>query len=231
MNIIDSQLFKGLRDRNSARLFADMEFRKCVFDNCSISITQDVAKRSVVRNINLVNCTAKSCGIEPAIVEDVVVDGLKTNGKLLQAWGAAFKHVTLKGAIDRLMLSPAVVLTDPDSPINRAFAKANAEYYSSVDWALDISCAEAQELEIQGVPARLIRRDPETQVVVTSEKAIRHEFEKLQYGETHWNFSIQFMLNRGDTDVVLVAPKKNPKFKVLLEGLKMLRKEGVAEPD
>lgn len=231
MEIINSQLFKGLRDRNSARLFADLEFRKCVFDNCSISITQDVTRRSVVRNVSLINCTAKSCGVEPAIIEDVVVDGLKTNGKLTQAWGAAFKHVTLKGSIERLMLSPAVVLTDPDSPINRAFAKANAEYYASVDWALDISSAEAQELEIQGVPARLIRRDPETQVVVTAEKAIRHGFEKLQYGETHWNFSIQFMLNRGDTDVVLVAPKKSPKFKALLEGLKMLRNEGIAEPD
>lgn len=231
MVIFDNQLFKGVRDRNSARLLADMEFRKCVFDNCSISITQDVARRSVVRNIHLINCTAKSCGVEPAIIEDVVIDGLKTNGKLLQAWGAAFRHVTLKGAIDRLMLSPVVVLTDLDSPINRAFAKANAEYYASVDWALDISCAEAKELEIQGVPAHLIRRDPETQVVVTAEKAIRHEFTKLQYGETHWNFSIQFMLNRGDTDVVLVAPKKSPKFKVLLAGLEMLRKEGIAEPD
>jgi hypothetical protein len=32
-------------------------------------------------------------------------------------------------------------------------------------------------------------------------------------------------------DVVLVAPKRSRQFKELLEGLKLLRKAGVAEPD
>jgi hypothetical protein len=231
MNTLGNRVFKGLRDRNSARVFADMEFRDCVFDNCSISITDEITKRSTVRNVRLISCTAKSCGIEPAIIENVLIDGLNTNGQLLQSWGSAFKNVTLKGPIDRLMLSPTVVPTDPDSPVNKAFARANAEYYSGVDWALDISQAEAKELDLRGIPARLIRRDPETQVVVKADKAIRNRFHKLDFGETPWYFGIKFMLERGEADVVLVAPKGSPKFKSLLASLNMLREAGIAEPE
>lgn len=231
MNTFENKIFKGLRDRNSARVFADMEFRDCVFDNCSVSITEEVTKRSTVRNVRLINCSVRSCGVEPAIIEDVIVDGLKTNGQLLQVWGAVFKNVIIKGKIDRLMISPIVVLTDPASPVNKAFVRANSEYYSAVDWALDISQVEAKELEIQGVPARLIRRDPETQVVVTADKAIKKGFDKLDFGKTHWKFSIQFMIERGESDIVLVAPKKNPKFQMLLDGLQMLREAGIAESD
>jgi hypothetical protein len=161
----------------------------------------------------------------------VLIDELNTNGQLLQVWGAAFKHVTLQGRIDRLMLSPAVILTDPDSPINKAFASANSKFYNEMDWALDISQAEASELEIQGIPAQLIRRDAETQVVITAANAIKNGFDRLNFGKSHWNFSIQFMLNRGEKDIVLVAPKRSPKFKALLEVLQMLRSEGIAESD
>jgi hypothetical protein len=81
------------------------------------------------------------------------------------------------------------------------------------------------------VPTRLIRRDPETQVIVTREKAIIGKWKELNLSKTYWDTGIQFLLNRGDPDVVLVAPKKNPKFPDLLDGLKMLRDAGVAEPD
>lgn len=231
MKTFKNEIFEGFRDRNSARVFADMEFIDCVFDDCFVSIADEVIKRSTIRNMRFTNCTVKGSGVKTGIIEDVIVDGLKTNGKLLQIWGAVFKNVVLKGKIDRLMLSPAVVLSDPESPVNKAFSMANAEYYNTVDWALDISQAEANELEIQGVPARLILRDAETQVVVTADKAIKNCFDKFDYGDTHWKFSIQFMLNRGEKDIVLVAPKKNPKFKILLAGLQMLRNAGIAEPE
>jgi hypothetical protein len=77
----------------------------------------------------------------------------------------------------------------------------------------------------------LIRRDPATQVVVTRDKAMQGTWRNVDLSGTHWATSLQFMLNRGDEDIVLVAPKRHRKFKVLLDGLKRLRDAGVAEPD
>ncbi len=112
-----------------------------------------------------------------------------------------------------------------------AFDEANAQYYETVDWALDISEARFYECDIRGIPARLIRRDPETQVVVTREKALMGKWKELDLSKTYWATGIQFMLNRGDRDVVLVAPKRDPKYPDLLDGLKLLRDAGVAEPE
>jgi hypothetical protein len=49
--------------------------------------------------------------------------------------------------------------------------------------------------------------------------------------KTHWPISLDFLLKRGDQDVVLVAPKRGKKFRDLLAGLKLLRDAGVAEPN
>lgn len=231
MQIVAGQKFQNKRDRGSKLELSDLELRDCMFEGCSFGVTRDPKQRSTLRNARIINCSQQGCSVGPAIFENVLVDGLKTNGQLLQIWGAAFQHVTIQGKIERMMLSPSVVLTEPDSPINKAFVRLNAEYYAGVDWALDITKAEAKELEIQGIPAKLIRRDPETQVVVRAENAIKNHFDELDYGKSHWKFSIQFMLNRGESDVVLVAPKKNPKFKTLVAGLQMLRETGIAEPD
>lgn len=231
MYILDGNEYAAKHDRNSGKLYSDFEFRNCFFKGCSLGMTRDIGLRSTLRNSRVIDCSQIGSSIGAVLFDSVVVDGLNTNGQLLQAWGAAFKHVHLRGKIDRLMLSPFVVLNDPGSTVNKDFLRANREFYCGLDWALDISAVEAKELEIQGVPARLIRRDPETQVVVTAERAIEFGFDKLDYGGVHWNFSIQFMLNRGESDIVLVAPKRSPKFKAMLNVLKTLRDEGIAEAD
>jgi hypothetical protein len=67
--------------------------------------------------------------------------------------------------------------------------------------------------------------------VITREKAMQGKWRELDLSKTHWKTSIEFMLNRGDADVVLVAGKRNRKFHDLLDGLMKLRDAGVAEPD
>jgi hypothetical protein len=164
------------------------------------------------------------------IVEDVVVDHLRIENEL-HTWGAVFRHVTLRGRIGRVMIRTFVSLTLEPPEKLRPLNEANAEYYRTVDWALDISQAEFADCDIRGIPARLIRRDPETQVVVTREKAVEGAWKELDLSRTHWQVALDFMLNRGDGDVVLVAPKRSRRFKELLAGLELLRKAGVAEPD
>lgn len=226
----DRQEFRSFHDRNSGRVFADLCFKYCRFVSCSVSTTLSPRKRSLVQNICFYGCEVRGCMINPAIVEDVLISSLKTH-TLLQTWGAVFKHVKLEGNIGRIMTSPFIApgVTKPHQ--QAAFDKANAEYYQQVDWALDISEARFYECDIRGIPARLIRRDPQTQVVVTREKALVGDWRKLDLSRTFWSGWIELFLQEDALDVVLVAPKRHPKFNDLLDGLKMLRDAGVAEPD
>jgi hypothetical protein len=230
MRIFEKQEFNSFNDRDSAAVFADFEFHKCYFRSGAISITLDPKLRSTVRNIKIVNCQVAGGSIQCAVVEDVTVDGLKTN-RLFQTWAAVFKHVILKGTIGRVMFSPAVAPGVASRDQQISFDDANATFYRNVDWALDIREGQFEECEIQNVPANLIRRDPETQIVVTRAKAARGEWRKLDLSKTHWAVSLSFFLERGDRDIVLVAPKRSKKFAALLDGLKKLRAAGIAEPD
>ena len=52
-----------------------------------------------------------------------------------------------------------------------AYDSARAAFYESVDWALDLSAADfGGETSIDGIPLRLVRRDPETQVIVAADR-------------------------------------------------------------
>lgn len=230
MQIFEKREFECFYDRNSGRIFSDLEFRKCHFVSCGISITEDPRLRSTVRNVKLVDCERHGCTLHTAIVENVLVDGLKTNG-LFQTWGAVFKHVTLRGKLGRIMISPAVAAGTVTEKEQRAFDEANAAYYQSADWALDISEAEFEEADIRGIRATLIRRDPVSQVVVTREKAMEGRWRTLPLQGTDWDGILDLFLRSGEPDTVLVAPKRHRKFRNLLEGLRKLRDAGVAEPE
>ena len=106
--IFTNQEFQSFYDRNSGRVFQDLEFRGCRFTSSSVSITRNPRRRSTVRNIRLTQCEEIRCALNAAIVEDVIVDGLKTSD-LFQSWGAVYKHVVLKGNIGKIMISPAAV--------------------------------------------------------------------------------------------------------------------------
>ena len=88
---------------------------------------------------------------------------------------------------------------------------------------------------MSGVPARLVRRDPESQVIVTREKAARKGWRrKLAPWNTWWPFVIELFLESGDSDEVLVAHRSGRREKTfprLVAGLEDLRRVGVAEPD
>ena len=235
MQTFENQEFHRLHDRDSGRLFVDMEFINCQFRSCFISRGDNPTLRSTARNMRFLRCEEKACTIGRAILEDILVDGLKTHGRF-DTWGAVFKHVTLKGRIGNLKVSDFIVAADASPAlrhkINLRFQAANAEYYRNVDWALDISQAEFEQADIRGVPGRLVRRDPETQVLVTRQKAEAGEWKNLDLSRTYWATAIDVALREPHyTDMVLVAPKRDPRFKELLNGLNLLRRAGVAEPD
>lgn len=230
IKIYTNQVFSCFYDRSSGRVFEDLEFRRCRFESSSISITRNPKKRSTVRNAKMIQCEEIGCSLDTAIIEDVIIEGLKTSD-LFQTWGAVYKHVVLRGNIGRIMISPLVATAMAKPKEQAAFDKANAEYYQNVDWALDISEGRFYEIDIRRIPARLIRRDPETQVVVTREKALLGEWKKLDLSKTYWGGWLDYFIKTGNQDLVLVAPKRHQKYIDWLDGLKKLRDAGVAEPD
>ena len=246
--VFENQFFEAFCERGDHRIqhavgpkpkalsvyerFDDVEFRRCSFQGSSISVTRDPQKRSTFRNIRLIDCDVRGCSIDTAVLEDIYVERLKTHN-MLCCWGAAFKHVKLKGPVGKIMFNCAVStgMATPDE--QRAFDEANAAYYASVDWALDISEAEFEEGDIRGIPSRLIRRDSESQAVVTREKALKGQWQTLDLSKTWYAHSMNLLLTNlsNHPDIVLVAPKRHRKYRDLLEGIRLLREAGVAEPD
>jgi hypothetical protein len=224
----DSTLFA---DRDSGAQFRDIEFHNCYFQGCTLSVTLDPALRSTVENVRLINCSQRGCCVYGAIVRDAVVDRFNTNGQLFQTWGAVFDRVVLRGRIDNVMFSSTVFPGVATPAEQKSFDDANMEYYRGVDWALDISRGEFKDLCIRGLPGHLIRRDPETQILVTREKALEGRWKDLEFQENLFPGSLDSFLQRGHPDLILVAPKRHRKFPRFVEDLQLLRKAGVAEPD
>jgi hypothetical protein len=229
VSVFEGQQFRAFYDRNSAAVYTGFEFRNCKFISSAISITTEVGLRSTYRELKLKKCEIVGCSVGAALLDEIYVEGLKTN-QLFQTWGSVFRHVTLKGKIGRIMISQAVAPGRATPAQQRAFDDANQQHYTVIDWALDISDAECQELEIQGVPSKLVRRDSETQIIVTRESAMRGDLRSLDLSGIWWPVSLKLFLDRGDKDVVLVAGKRHKNFKRLIQGLKLLREEGIAQP-
>jgi len=230
MHLFEKQAFDGISDFESSAIYADLAFKKCVFESCGISAGRKPEFRSIVRNVRIEQCSAYGCHVGAAIVEDTVIDGLKS-GDILQTWGTVFKHVTLRGKIGRLMISRKFVTTPGGAEQERAFDLANAEYYRHVDWALDISQGEFSELDIRSVPGHLIRRNPETQARIKRERLVEADWRKLPFKAGVTQVIFDLFLDRGDPDVTYVAGKREKDFREMVADIELLRKEGIAEPD
>lgn len=205
----------------------DTRFERCEFESCRVSSTTDPRQRSTFDHVDFIRCSVRGTTIRTAVLREVTVEGLRTYG-LLQTWGAVFAHTTLRGKIDRVMVSGLVFAGQLGRDIQPRFDEANRNFYSEVDWALDITEAEVKELDLRGVPGHLVRRDPETQVLVTRDAALQGAWRELPLDNTYWPVAIENLIVEGLDSCVLVAPKRHRQFKQLLRGLEILREAGFA---
>lgn len=233
------QVFQGWSEFDSGRTHSGIVFANCEFRRCVLALHErNLSLRPRVSNVEFKNCAEGGCQVIAAVVEDAVIDGLKT-ASLFQTWAAVFKHVTLKGRIDRMMLGPFFSAEEspyfspgkPPSKFRQALDKANSDYYATVDWALDIRDVEFKDFDCRGIPSRLVRRDPETQIMVTRERVLASGNALTAGGEFWHGWLDLFLQDSFYSDAVLIAPKRSPQFKELLTGLHQLRRAGVAEPD
>ena len=223
------QWFESLHDSGTGRTYEDLEFSRCHFQGC-FAVPRKFRNRPIFRNIRMFDCEQRGCDLRGMIIDNCMIQDLKTNG-LLQVWGSVFRHVTLIGRMGRLMVSSLIGVSDRAQKLQREFAAANEGLYSAIDWALDISEAEFEECDLRGLPGHLVRRDPETQVLITRERALEGTWRGLALSGTYWPETLEGLLEEGRRSEVLVAPKLAHDFRQLLEGLQLLRDAGVAEAD
>ena len=96
--------------------------------------------------------------------------------------------------------------------------------------ALDIREARfTSSPELHFIPGSLIRRDPETQVLVTKDQAVAALGAGLAWGDSAIPVALRLFVEDGPyEDVVLPAPRAAKYFRSELAALDMLRREGLA---
>lgn len=224
----ENRLFRGLTDGDSGRIVEDVECIACDFASSSISMGREPKLRTVVRRARLLNCRVRASFVGSPVLEDVAVDGLDTGTEVtLHTYAAVFRHVVLKGRIGKMDISGEA----PSREDTQArFDDANRAFYRDVDWALDISKAEFQECApFACVPAHLVRRDPETQVVLRRERLRDDRWKSLEL-EPYLSYILQryasgLELGAGDS-MVLVAAKRCPRFGAQMQSIRALQRAG-----
>jgi len=230
MKMFTDKRFFDLHDDASGSVFSDLCFVKCRFERCVLSNTIDPRLRSVVKNVEVVDCHFDGHFIGPAIVEDALIENLSAP-QGVQTSGAVFKHVILRGRFGRVIIGPLYPgIYDTDSTV-KAMNQANERYYDGVDWALDIRDAEFTDGDIRNIRTKLIRRDPTTQAVVRRENVVDGRWMSLDLDDTHWGTCISDLLESGEAEALLLASKRANNFRDLVKGIELLRSEGIADPD
>ena len=228
---IEGQKIEGRYDPKDIRTYSDIEIVNCKIYGGGFGwrYSPDYTRRTTAQRILISNCEVQKLPIGPGLFREVIIENLKSD--LIIVYSALFEHVAFKGRCGDWMIHGAALPSSPFRPPPE-YRTLWERHYANVDWAIDISQAEFDDFEFRtgAVPAKLVRRDPETQVVVTREHVMEGTWRKLDLdGET--KVSLDLLLKEQALDTVLVAPKRRKDVKKLVEDLRKLQAAGIAEPD
>jgi hypothetical protein len=217
--------FAGMGFTRAGGVAAGYRFERCTFDNVRLGSDRP-SKPVVVRDSSLLHAKAWAAFLGWVIVEDCLVDGFEGDA-IWPVDSLLLRHVTLKGAIG------AVDIRDPRQlhPDDSRRRDAHRDFYSTVDWALDIRDARFRRADLSGIPGRLVRRDPATQVLVTLDRLQASRWRELDFRETAWDIGFQEMEEAALEAVTFVAEPRGKRFEAHLRVIDDLRRFGIAEPD
>lgn len=80
------------------------------------------------------------------------------------------------------------------------------------------------------MPARLVKRDPETQVILRRERVMSRRWNKLNL-DSYTEVVLDLFLVEGAQETVLVVPKRRKGANKLVQELRKLQADGFAEQD
>jgi hypothetical protein len=148
--------------------------------------------------------------------------------------GCDVSSCEISGDIGKIKINSWAHFVDRTEETQGPFTRARETFYRSIDWALDISEARFKGFDVTGIPARLFRRDQESQAVVTRERVIAEDGQRMARANGNpWLPWVRGALSDGSSDGVLVTPLGAPKTErdEFLQGLRQLRDLEIAEPD
>lgn len=213
---------------DSAVRFSDCDVLGCSFDHCRV-MPLDVNgrpsfERILVQDCNVSRAMYSSC--HRAIFRDIHVVNLSSRGET-SFENSVFERVVLSGKFDNIVIQ----LCRLDAQ-DVAFADVAQKEQIAVDWALDISQAEFREIQIAGIPARLVRRDPETQAVLRRARLLESGWDSGQARSLLTSIVLNDLLEGDAEDALLIAPKRDKKmFPQIIEIIRQLRADGIADPE
>lgn len=231
MRETSGQSFTSEYDRGGFTL-EHVRFVKCTFTSCGLSLVGEPAAMARVTRVELVDCASINSTVGPCHLTDVTVTNLRT-GDLTIVWGPLLTRVTLVGKVGSLKINDAIHAPRATEAEQRAFRRLRAAHYATVDWALDISRARCLSLDIHGIPAGKIRRDPDTQIVIRREQLHRAaQLESVRGLDENTRFILESFVEGERADVVLVAPigRAAKYYKPVLASFAALRAAGLADP-
>lgn len=232
MKIVENETLHVKTYKEGPRTLGGYDFRDCYFDGCVIGPPKSPEQRWTLRDVSLTDCKQFGCFLFGPILEEITVQSLGKRGTFpLFLWGVVMRHVTLSGKITAYKLNAAPDYK-PSSHV-QIWLEANADFYQSVDWALDISKAQfTSGPEFHFIPGSLVRRDPATQVLVRRDNVETVDIDSLPWNGSCMNIGLRWFLDNSPyDDVVLAAPTKAKYFASDMAALDMLRARGIAEKD
>jgi len=195
--------------RSAGTSFKDLAISDCHFEGCYLSGQRLPGSWTSIRNIHLRNVKNSSCGIETAKFEACYVHNLTRQGKIpLFMWGCVYSEVSLSGKIGAIKMNRSVGAGEAAKADQAAWDRATKDFYAGVDWALDISSAKfAGSVSFEAIPGDKIRRDPETQVLVTRQALADERWRQLDFGRSGFEVAISWFLQESLFDSVVLAAR------------------------
>lgn len=185
-------------------------------------------------NIDLNNVSHWNCEVVGGAFDEITLRNLKKTGSApLFLNGCVFRHVTLIGNISGLKINRSeleTLVSGEDRKWRDGDVKA---FYSSVDWALDISKAKFPNgATFEAIPGDKVIRDRRTQALVRREALSATNWRALDYGQTAIDIAIGWFETGSLFDAVVIVPRSSSKHCAADAAvIEMLRHHGVAEPD
>lgn len=197
---------------------------------CSTELTEDIARRPLLRNLRLKNVVGKSSSLSGAVLQNVTVENLRADIFSGFINGCEFDQVILKGKFSPLVIQKGVSAPTA-SPLAQKFAQALRVEPDDSSWSLDISEAIG-DIALRGYAPRRIRRNPTHQAVMTRAQAEAGRWRKIDLSNTTFVVQIEELLACDWYEgVVLVANPAGARFRSQVDGINRLRDAGAALED
>lgn len=207
---LDGERFWG---RASGVAYSDLFLADCEFNSCGI-VRDFGDPQNRIEHVNVTGAAQLNCSITDALIRDVRVHDLKRLGSApLFLWGCLFERVTLSGRISAIKINQTVGLPDAPADRQRAHNAAAIEFYSSSDWALDISQAEFPGgVTFEAIPGDKVRRDPDRQVVVARAGLASADWRSIDFDGTALDYALSWFERDSIFDSVVLAGRSDRKW-------------------